>query len=256
MSEDNLKYAIDYLKRVNRINIKGNKYNFETFRALMNITLPNNLIDEYYQAQDSIIQNSYKNKTIVDVDELIPIKNNIYLWQGDITLIKADAIVNATNSDLLGCFYPLHNCIDNAIHSFAGLQVRRDLMKIMSFQKKKEPSGRAKITKGYNLPSKYIIHTVGPIVKGKVTKENENDLYNCYMSCLKIAEENNIESIVFCSISTGIYAYPIAKACKIALKEVGDYFVNNLSNIKKVIFNVFKKEEYDVYNREIKRDDF
>lgn len=253
MNNTSLEEAIDELANLNKISLDGISYEFNTFRALMNITMPNQLTDSYFMAQDQVIQEYYKDKTIIDVNDLIPIWNNLYLWQGDITLLKADGIVNACNSELLGCFQPLHNCIDNAIHSFAGLQVRRDLVKMMFVQGKLEPNGRAKITKGYNLPATYILHTVGPIVKGCVTKENERDLYNCYLSCLKKAEEFHLKSLVFCSISTGIYAYPIEKACKVAVKAVLDYFSTHTSAIEKIIFNVFKREDYNVYYREIKK---
>ena len=251
MQDPNLKFAIDYLLDVNNLDRSNVIYDFNTFRALMNITMPSNLSADYYKAEDNVLQMSYKDKTIVDVDTLTPIKRNLCLWKGDITLLKADAIVNACNSELLGCFQPLHSCIDNAIHSFAGLEVRRDLMKVMKVQGHREPNGRAKITKGYNLPAKYIIHTVGPIVNGRVTKENETDLYNCYKSSLELAEQNGLKNIVFCSISTGLYGYPIEKAAEVAIKSVCDYFGKTNRGIQKVVFDVFKEADYDIYHRVI-----
>lgn len=248
-----LKEGIKYLEKYNQVKIPNYIQGFDAFRALMNITMTNDLNDDFYLLQDEIIKNEYQNKQITSVEDLTPIQDNIYLWQGDITTLKVDAIVNACNSDLLGCFHPLHKCIDNAIHSFAGLQVRRDLKVIMDKQGYREPNGKAKITKGYNLPAKYILHTVGPKVNGKITKENESDLYNCYISCLKLADTYSLKSIAFCSISAGLYGYPIDEASKIALKAVRDYFKANKSKIEKIIFNVFSGDDYDVYFRTIKK---
>lgn len=251
---DNLEKGIKYLEKYNNVKVYPNLQGFNAFRALMNITMPDKLDDNFFDIQDKIIQAEYKNKEIINVDDLSPIKDNICLYQKDITLLKADAIVNACNSELLGCFQPLHKCIDNAIHSYAGLQVRKDLLEIMQKQDYKEPNGKAKITKGYNLPAKYIIHTVGPIVNGNVTKQNEIDLYNCYQSALKLASEYNLKNIVFCSISTGVYGYPIEKASIIALKSIKDYFSNNENtSIKKVVIDVFSRSDYDEYQRAISK---
>lgn len=162
----NIEKAIAYLEKYNNDKVPTYLKGFDAFRFLMNITMPDKLSDDYFKLQDEIIKEEYQSKEIVDVNSLTEIKNNFFLHQGDITLLKADCIVNACNNKLLGCFQPLHKCIDNAIHSFAGLQVRRDLKEIMEKQRCVEPIGKAKITKGYNLPSKYILHTVGPIVKG------------------------------------------------------------------------------------------
>ena len=249
---DEIKWCIGYLKEYNKLNGLFNLPDDLTLRALMNITMPINLSDEFYTKQNIAIKDIYKSKQIVDVNNLHPIYKNIYLYKGDITLIKADAIVNACNEKLLGCFSPLHSCIDNAIHSFAGLQVRRDLMIVMNNQGFDEPNGKAKITPGYNLPAKYILHTVGPKAFLGVTKQNEEDLYSCYISCLNLANEYKLNNIVFCSISTGVYGYPINKACKVAIKAVLDYLDNNKNTtIEKVVFNVFSREDYDVYNRTI-----
>lgn len=255
MLNENIDFCIEYLKNINDINGKIHLSKLDTFRALMNITMPVNLNEEYYKKQDLVLQKIKSESVIIDVNDLLPMTNKIYLYQGDITKVSADAIVNACNSKLLGCFQPLHSCIDNAIHSFAGLQVRRDLMKIMKEQGEDESSGKAKITNAYNLPSKYILHTVGPIVSGIPTKEDELDLYNCYISCLKLADSYRLKSIVFCSISTGIYGFPIKKASKVAVKAVKEYLKKENNNIEKVIFDVFSKEDYDVYYRTIKEMD-
>lgn len=210
-------------------------------RALMNITMPYNLDDEFYAKQDEYLQGLLKEKTVVTVEEILK-ENRIALYLGDITEIKADAIVNAGNSALLGCMRPLHYCIDNAIHSFAGLQVRRDLMEKLKGEHIK--NGGCIVSLGYNLPSKYIFHTVGPICMGEPTPAQEMELASCYNSCLKKAEEMKLKNIVFCSISTGVFAYPIEKACKIAIKTVKDFLSKN-SELK-VIFNLFSEGDYNV----------
>lgn len=251
-----LEKAIQYLKSYNKISKELNTKSFNTLRVLMNITMPIHLSDEFYICCDTVLQSELKKKKIIDIKNLKPLKNNIYLYQGDITTIQSDAIVNACNDRLLGCFQPLHNCIDNAIHSFAGLQVRRDLIEIMKHQGFREENGKAKITKAYNLPSKYIIHTVGPIVRKAVTKENEIDLTNCYVSSLKLADEYKLENITFCSIAIGLYGYPIKEASKLAVKTVLKYLDENKdTSIKKVIFNVFSEGDYDIYKRTIEECD-
>lgn len=248
----NLKKGIKYLEEYNNVIVPKNLEGFDAFRALMNITIPDNISNDFFLLQDKIIQEQYSNKEIIDVNDLTPFKDKICLYQGDITLVKADAIVNACNSDLLGCFYPLHKCIDNAIHSFAGLQVRRDLKAIMDKQGQPEPNGKVKITNGYNLPSKFIFHTVGPTVDGKITKQNKLDLASCYNSCLELADKNELENIVFCSISTGLYGYPIEDASNVALRAITKYlYEHKESSIKKIVINVFSGGDYDVYSRRI-----
>lgn len=247
---NDIKWCIDYLKKYNHIEKEIILPNNEALRALMNITMPIDLSSEFYERQDKAIQEIIRKKQIVDVDKLSRIEEKLVLYRGDITSLKADAIVNACNEKLLGCFVPLHNCIDNAIHSYAGLEMRRDLFKVMVQQGHDESNGQVKVTKGYNLPSDYVFHTVGPKVHGNVTKENEEDLKNSYLSCLKKADELNLSSLVFCCISTGIYGFPIEKACKIAVSCVKDYLRN--SQIKKVIFDVFSEDDYEIYYRTIK----
>ena len=242
----NLNWCIDYLKEYNQIS-QNLEYNWPTLRALLNITMPYNLSDEFYNKQDEVLKELLSQKEIFDVATL---NNGISLYKGDITLIKADTIVNACNSKLLGCFVPGHHCIDNAIHSFAGLQVRRDLMKVMEEQGHDEKNGDCKVTKAYNLPSKYIFHTVGPVYSG--SKQDILDLKSCYLSCLKVADEMKLDSIVFCSLSTGLFSFPIEKASVIAIRTVKKYLEEENKNIKKVIFNLFSDGDYDVYNRKIK----
>ena len=237
-----LEWCINYLKEYNHLKELPILDDYATFRALLNITMPNNLSDEFYDKQDKALQNILSHKQIVDIASF---KEGISLYKGDITLIKADAIVNACNSQMLGCFIPGHHCIDNAIHSFAGLQVRRDMMEIMNKQGYEEPNGQVKVSKAYNLPSKFIFHTVGPIYSG--THRDEIDLMNCYYSCLRKADEMKLESIVFCSLSTGIFGFPIEKACKIAIKCVESYLKEENKNIKKVIFDVFSNNDFKTY---------
>ncbi|MBQ6920286.1 MAG: macro domain-containing protein [Bacilli bacterium] len=177
-----IKWCIEYLKKINDIKDDLDD-SFTTFRALLNITMPTNLSDEFYIKQDKALKQIISNKQIVDAASF---KNGITIYKGDITLIKADAIVNACNSQMLGCFVPGHYCIDNAIHTFAGLEVRRDMLEIMNKQGHEEPNGQVKVSSGYNLPAKYIFHTVGPIYSGM--HRDETDLANCYYSCLRIGQ--------------------------------------------------------------------
>ncbi len=241
-----LNWCIDYLKDYNHIS-QNLEYDWTTLRALLNITMPYNLSDEFYDKQDGVIKEIVAKKEIFNVNN---VDDGISLYKGDITLIKADVIVNACNNKLLGCFVPGHHCIDNAIHSFAGLEVRRDLMKVMEEQGHDEENGKCKVTKAYNLPSKYIFHTVGPVYSG--SKQDTLDLESCYLSCLKVADKMKLDSIVFCSLSTGIFGFPIEKASEIAIRTVKKYLEKENKNIKKVIFNLFSDGDYDVYDRKIK----
>ena len=244
-----IKWCIEYLKQYNRIDALPQMPDEALFRALQNITMPYALSEEFYQRQDAVLQDILSRKDITDVADF---SDGISLGKGDITLIKANAIVNACNNKMLGCFVPGHHCIDNAIHSFAGLQVRRDMMAIMKEQGHDEPNGDCKVTKGYNLPSEYIFHTVGPIYSGK--KQDEIDLAACYRACLKKADEMELTSLVFCCLSTGIFGYPIEEATSIAIREVKTYLSEKNKNLRKVVFNVFRGQDYDVYQRLLARD--
>ena len=217
-------------------------------RDLMNVREPKKIKSEFYRIQDAYLQTAIEEKGIVDVNDLKPIQEGIYLWQGDITTLKCDAIVNAANSHMTGCYIPHHRCIDNCIHSYAGMQLRYACYQIMEKQGKPETTGKAKITKAYNLPSRYILHTVGPIIYSTVTKKDEELLASCYRSCLEFAAAYRLESIAFCCISTGEFHFPKELATKIAIKTVKEYLKNETS-IKKVIFNVFKDEDRDIYER-------
>ncbi|MBD5131997.1 MAG: protein-ADP-ribose hydrolase [Clostridiales bacterium] len=221
------------------------------FRALVNVRLPRAASDEFLQIQDEYLQEQLRLKGITDIADLKPVLPDIYLWQGDITTLKCDGIVNAANSGLLGCFCPNHRCIDNAIHTFAGVQLRQECAEIMEAQGKEEPTGQAKITKAYNLPCKYVLHTVGPIVYGGLTERHEKLLASCYRSCLALADEKGLQSIAFCCISTGEFCFPNERAAEIAIGTVGEYKLQAQSKIK-VIFNVFKDTDYEIYARLLK----
>lgn len=220
-------------------------------RGLLNVRMPNDISKEFLQIQDEYLQEECKSKGITDLKDLEPIQNDIYLWQGDITTLKCDAIVNACNCDLLGCFYPNHKCIDNAIHTFSGIQLRLACNEIMVKQGHKEETGKAKITLAFNLPCKYVIHTVGPIVRGKLTEKDCDLLKSCYISSLEIAEKNHLNSIAFCCISTGEFHFPNDKASEIAINTVKEYKEKTHSKIK-VIFNVFKDKDYEIYRKLLK----
>lgn len=215
-------------------------------RALFNVRLPLPISDDFLKVQNEYLQEEIAQKGITSIDDLEPVKPDIYLWQGDITTLKCDAIVNAANSQMLGCFCPNHGCIDNAIHTFSGVQLRLKCVEIMQKQGESEETGKVKITPAYNLPCKYILHTVGPIVTGKLTDRDCELLRSCYRSCLALADEYKLNSVAFCCISTGEFHFPNNKAAKIAIETVSEY--KKLTNSKiKVIFNVFKNSDYEIY---------
>ena len=243
-------YLIEYLlaERGERIEIPNDAYNQKRLlRSLFNIRMPKETSEDFLQIQDGYLQEEIRRKGITDIADLQPVQDDIYLWQGDITTLRCDAIVNAANSQMLGCFRPCHGCIDNAIHTFAGVQLRRNCNEIMQKQGHNEPTGQAKITPAYNLPCKYVLHTVGPIVSGRLTEEHCELLKSCYLSCLKLAEKNSCKSIAFCCISTGVFGFPQREAAQIAVDTVKEYKEENHSDIK-VIFNVFKDDDYAIYN--------
>lgn len=249
---EKLLYLIKYLLSENsdykNIAIpEGAEERFKLFRSLVNMRSPKPISEEFLAVQDEFLREKIAEKGVVNYKNLTPIKPQIYLWQGDITALKCGAIVNAANSAMLGCFCPCHGCIDNAIHTFSGVQLRLECAEIMQNQGFDEPIGRAKITSAYNLPCKNIIHTVGPYVGGKLTDEHCEQLKSCYNECLETAVQNKISSIAFCCISTGEFRFPNEKAAEIAVKTVSEFLRGN-QNIE-VIFNVFKNEDYTVYKR-------
>ena len=218
-------------------------------RCLMNVREPGTLTDSFLQVQDELLSAERKEKGVVHVAELRPVPSDerVVLWQGDITRLDADAIVNAANSQLLGCFRPGHNCIDNVIHSAAGLQLREECAAIMRAQGHEEPTGHARITKGYNLPAKYVLHTVGPIITGPLTEEDRELLASCYRACLELAEEKGLKSVSFCCISTGVFRFPREEAAKIAVSTVRECL--NASAVEKVIFCVHGDDNLRIYQK-------
>ncbi len=215
-------------------------------RALMNIRMPAPLSEEYLNIEGEYLKEEAKAKGIAALSELAPCGDGLYLRQGDITRLACDAIVNAANSGMTGCYQPLHNCIDNCIHSAAGLGLRNYCAELMRRQGYPEPTGEAKLTPAFNLPCKFVIHTVGPIVEGRLTELHVRQLASCYKSCLWTANENGLESIAFCCISTGVFGFPQREAARIAVSTVADYKAQTGSRIK-VIFNVFKDEDLMLY---------
>lgn len=222
-------------------------------RGLMNVRHPAATSKEFLEVQDDYLQEELAKKKITRLSELSPVRDGIYLWRGDITTLECGAIVNAANSGMTGCYQPCHNCIDNCIHTYAGVQLRLKCAEIMAQQGYEEPTGQAKITPAYNLPCEYVIHTVGPIVQGKLTQEHRALLESCYRSCLKLADENGVGSIAFCCISTGVFMFPNDKAAEIAVGTVQKYKAETGSKIE-VIFNVFKEQDERIY-RELLRAD-
>ena len=227
-------------------------------RSLMNVRFPGEAPEEFLRMQDELLKEELEERGIVNVQD-IPVIRDVYpcrqirnadrisLWRGDITRLGADAVVNAANSQLLGCFVPCHGCIDNAIHSAAGIELRNECAAVMEAQGHEEPAGKAKITKGYNLPAKYVLHTVGPIVGTKVTDKQKEELKSCYLNCLKLAEKKGLESVAFCCISTGEFHFPNKLAAQIAVDTVDRYLSS--SAINRVVFNVFKEEDRNIYKK-------
>ena len=253
---DRRKYLIEKLlkeqPRYSKMRIPSEENEQRTLlRSLMNIRMPGFISEDFLQIQDEYFAEIRKEKgtiTFSDMEEVMP---DIYIWQGDITRLEVGAIVNAANSGMTGCYQPCHNCIDNCIHTYAGIQLRNKCAEIMDAQGYEEPTGQAKITPAYNLPCDYVIHTVGPIVQGRLTKDHEALLESCYRNSLAIADENSVDSIAFCCISTGVFMFPNERAAEIAVETVRKYKEENNSSIK-VIFNVFKDEDAAIYHRLLK----
>lgn len=217
-------------------------------RSLMNIRPPRPISSEFLKVQDEYLSGEVAAKGVVDGAALpvSAVNNRLVLWRGDITTLKVDAIVNAANSALRGCFVPCHSCVDNIIHSVSGVQLRLACDKIMTEQGYDEPTGKAKITPAFNLPCKYVLHTVGPIVSGQLTDKHSKQLAACYKSCLKLASDNGLKSVAFCCISTGEFHFPQKKAAEIAVQTVTE-FLQMDAQIERVVFNVFKQEDYEIY---------
>ena len=217
---------------------------FRLYRSLVNIRPAIRADAHYLGLEDAYLTALTKSKGITDIVDLLPVEDGIYLWQGDITTLRCCGIVNVANSGMTGCWQPCHNCIDNCIHTFAGVRLRYQCHQIMQEQGHPEPTGNAKITPAYNLPCDYVIHTVGPIVEGRLNEAHCRLLERCYKSCLEIAVQNSLENIAFCCISTGVFGFPQKEAARIAVNTVRNFRKNHSIN---VLFNVFKDEDYEIY---------
>lgn len=221
----------------------------DLLRSLMNIRPVLPLNPDFIRLQNKLLYAEVAEKGGIDIATLPTTSDErIILWQGDITRLNANAIVNAANAQMLGCFVPLHRCIDNAIHSAAGLQLRDECSRIMAKQGHEEKPGCAKITSAYNLPCKHVIHTVGPIVYQSLNSRLKLQLASCYHSCMELADKYGLESIAFCCISTGEFHFPNNKAAEIAIDTVTE-ILNQCTSIKKVIFNVFKDKDLETYKK-------
>lgn len=221
-------------------------------RSLMNVRAPMAADETFLAVQDDYLRRELDARGVVRLSDLRPLCGDLYLWQGDITRLQCGAIVNAANAGMTGCYIPCHACIDNCIHTYAGVQLRCDCAEIMAAQGSAEPTGRAKITRAYNLPCDYVLHTVGPIVNGRVTSEDERLLAACYRSCLELAAQHGVQSVAFCCISTGVFHFPNERAAEIAIDTVRQYKSETGSKMK-VIFNVFKDLDKEIYERLLQR---
>ena len=217
-------------------------------RSLMNVRPPVPASAEFLEIQDAYLTERLAERGITRLEDLKPVQPGLYLWQGDITTLAADAIVNAANRQMLGCFVPCHGCIDNAIHTYAGVQLRLECAGIMERQGHEEETGHAKITKAYNLPCRFVLHTVGPMIYGSVSEADRELLADCYRSCLELAAGSGLCSVAFCCISTGEFHFPNELAAQIAIQTVTDWQRQH-SNQMEVIFNVFKDSDREIYER-------
>ena len=220
----------------------------QLLRSLMNVRPPVPASEEFLCVQDAYLSQRLAERGVTRLTDLTPVRPGLYLWRGDITTLAADAIVNAANSRMLGCFVPCHGCIDNAIHTYAGVQLRMACAELMGRQVHEEEAGRAKITRAYNLPCRHVLHTVGPIIRGGVTEADRKQLASCYRSCLELAAERGLHSVAFCCISTGEFHFPNELAAQIAIQTVSEWQRNHPDQIE-VIFNVFKDSDYAIYRR-------
>ncbi len=251
MSKTKLDNLINYLLSerddLGEIAIPENEQDkFKLYRSLVNIRPALKAAESFLLAEDEYLTALSQSRGITDIADLSSIEDGIYLWRGDITTLKCGAIVNAANSGMTGCYQPCHNCIDNCIHTFAGVRLRYKCGEIMRAQGHEEETGKAKLTPAYNLPCEYVIHTVGPIVQGRLTDEHCRLLESSYKSCLDIAVQNGIGSIAFCCISTGVFGFPKKEAANIAVNTVRKF---RKTHDIKVIFNVFGGDDYEIYKR-------
>ena len=229
----------------------------QLLRSLMNIRMPGEMDESVLEIQDDYLQERIRENGIVELGDILEIRNGISIWQGDITRLKVDAIVNAANSQMLGCFVPMHTCIDNCIHTFAGIQLRAECSRQMKKMRARygreyeQPTAVPMLTDAYNLPAKKVVHVVGPIVQDELTPELEEDLADCYTNTLELCAENGLRSVAFCCISTGVFHFPNKRAAEIAVQTVKDWLEAHPGKVDRVIFNVFKDEDRRYYESEL-----
>ena len=229
----------------------------QLLRSLMNIRMPGEMDESVLEIQDDYLQERIRENGIVELGDILEIRNGISIWQGDITRLKVDAIVNAANSQMLGCFVPMHTCIDNCIHTFAGIQLRAECSRQMKKMRARygrdyeQPTAVPMLTDAYNLPAKKVVHVVGPIVQDDLTPELEQDLADCYTNTLELCAENGLRSVAFCCISTGVFRFPNKRAAEIAVHTVKEWLEAHPGKMDRVIFNVFKDEDRRYYESEL-----
>lgn len=255
--------SVEYSELQIPANMEGKQ---RILRSLMNIRMPKKMEPSVIEVQDDYLQERNREKGIVGIAEIPTIQNQgsrrkyaemLSVWQGDITRLAADAIVNAANSQMLGCFIPMHTCIDNCIHTYAGIQLRAECNEKMNRLKRRygydyeQPTAEPMLTDGYNLPAKKIIHVVGPVVENRLTKKLEQDLANCYRNTLDLCRENGLRSVAFCCISTGVFRFPNDRAAHIAVRTVSDWLDEYPTGMERIIFNVFKEKDKEYYESEL-----
>lgn len=250
-----LRELLDEQPRYRELQIPTDKQKQKNLlRSLFNVRMPGPVPEDFLKIQDAYLQEETARKGITDMADLTPVQGNLYLWQGDITTLRCGAIVNAANSQMLGFFWPCHGCIDNAIHTYAGVQLRAACAALMKKQGQEEETGKAKITPAFNLPCDYVLHTVGPIVSGPLQEKDKALLASCYRSCLELADSHGIRSLAFCCISTGEFHFPNDVAAEIAVATVQNYLRQKHSEME-VLFNVFKDVDYEIYRRLLRPDE-
>lgn len=265
---EKLDYLIKYLADENtRINVESHPSTTlekqRLYHALVNVRQPNKISDKYLESEDEYLQYLLSRKGVTKMDDIqtldetypdtkIRNSNKMALWRGDITTLEIDAIVNAANSQGLGCFMPLHKCIDNQINTYAGIRLRLECNEYMKTINYHLDTGKAFITGAYNLPSDYVIHTVGPIISTNVTDDDEKLLCDCYVNSLELSRKHDIKNLAFCSISTGEFGYPKTDACRSVLKCVDDYLDKHYDDFDRIVFDVFDEEDVMIYERYIR----
>ena len=222
-------------------------------RGLLNVRPPKPASQAFLRVQDDYLREELAKKGVTDAETLTDMQEGLCLWRGDITTLRCEAIVNAANSALLGCFCPNHGCIDNAIHTYAGVQLRLACRALMDAQGHEEPAGQAKLTPAFNLPSRYVLHTVGPMVGRRAMPRDRELLASCYRACLDLADEKGLRTMAFCCIATGEFGFPNAPAAEIAVKTVCAHEAVRQKRIR-VIFNVFKEQDEILYRRMLRAD--